>query len=625
MGGKNSAQTMNTREGIPCSAYCHDLNETSKARYLEKISVLGFDPYLRDADGTSLPNHEWPAVEYPDIFNYLVTTPSKYTKEDLKAYKSLEGYKLFMDGWITKMNAVRATSKVFIVTGLVKHSQSMSAQALKPWFAAEEGGMVICAHCTCMAGLGEACSHVSALMFAVEANTRVQSNLSCTSKLCSWLPPSKACVEYAPVTDIDFISPQQKRRKLLSTGVNTSSKACDSEISPHVSTKPTPEEYDSLYRTLSESKAVILSITPGYCESFIPKSASEAVPKALTCLYKEEYLELTYPELLSKCDEHFSRLTLTKEQAQKVEEITRAQASSRIWFQQRAGRVTASKLKAVTHSRVEQPSQSLIKLICYPEVHKFSTEATKWGCEHEKVARKQYIDMQAKKHKNFKVSDSGFVIDTNYPHLGASPDGIISCDCCNGCGVLEIKCPFSCRSVSWQEGIGEASFLEHDAHGSLGVKQSHAYYYQIQAQMHICHATYCDFVVWSEKGAIILRINPCDVFITSAIKKATEFFKYCILPELIGKWYSKAPTYHCKHVPSREPLVDITSNGQNNNVSKAEKWCFCRAEESGLMIGCDSDNCPIQWFHTECLKIKSIPKGKWYCPECRKVRKTSKK
>ena len=93
---------------------------------------------------------------------------------------------------------------------------------------------MICAHCTCMAGLGEACSHVSALLFAVEANTRVQSNLLCTSKLYSWLPPSQASVEYAPIADIDFISPQQKQGKLLGTN---ELEACNSKVSPLTSSK----------------------------------------------------------------------------------------------------------------------------------------------------------------------------------------------------------------------------------------------------------------------------------------------------------------------------------------------------------------------------------------------------
>ena len=93
---------------------------------------------------------------------------------------------------------------------------------------------------------------------------------------------SQACVEYAPIADIDFISPQQKRGKLLGTN---ELEACNSKVSPLTSSKPTPKEYDDFYRTLSESRAVILSITPGYCESFIPKSVSEAVPKPLTCLH----------------------------------------------------------------------------------------------------------------------------------------------------------------------------------------------------------------------------------------------------------------------------------------------------------------------------------------------------
>ena len=46
---------MNTRD-IPCSAYCQALDEASKARYLEKIVVLGFDPYVRDLEASPIMN-----------------------------------------------------------------------------------------------------------------------------------------------------------------------------------------------------------------------------------------------------------------------------------------------------------------------------------------------------------------------------------------------------------------------------------------------------------------------------------------------------------------------------------------------------------------------------------------
>ena len=36
-------------------------------------------------------------------------------------------------------------------------------------------------------------------------------NVSCTSQLWSWLPPSMQKVEYAPISCIDFFTPAKKR------------------------------------------------------------------------------------------------------------------------------------------------------------------------------------------------------------------------------------------------------------------------------------------------------------------------------------------------------------------------------------------------------------------------------
>lgn len=59
----------------------------------------------------------------------------------------------------------------YLVMAHVKHSQKLSAPPLNPWIALEQSGVVVCAHCTCMAGLGEVCSHIAALM---EANTKMK-------------------------------------------------------------------------------------------------------------------------------------------------------------------------------------------------------------------------------------------------------------------------------------------------------------------------------------------------------------------------------------------------------------------------------------------------------------------
>ena len=144
------------------------------------------DPYLTmDLEQESLDWQDWPEVVYPeipDIFNYLINTPSPYTMQELKAYKSLEGYKQFVDGWVSNVKVSAITSHLsqkdkFLITAKVKHSQRLSVPPVKTWVAAEKGGAVVCAHCDCMAGLGEACSHIAAILFTLDANVQARKSL----------------------------------------------------------------------------------------------------------------------------------------------------------------------------------------------------------------------------------------------------------------------------------------------------------------------------------------------------------------------------------------------------------------------------------------------------------------
>ena len=69
----------------------------------------------------------------------------------------------------------------------------------------------------------------------------------------------------------------------------------------------------------------------------------------------------------------------------------------------------------------------------------FTNKWIQYGKENEATARSYYTKYQRAIHDNFKCSESGLILNRDYPRLGASPDGLAQCDCC-GQGCLEIKC-----------------------------------------------------------------------------------------------------------------------------------------------------------------------------------------
>ena len=83
----------------------------------------------------------------------------------------------------------------------------------------------------------------------------------------------------------------------------------------------------------------------------------------------------------------------------------------------------------------------------------------KWGHQNEERAKIRYRNEMDKHHSNFSICSTELLVSIKYPLLGATPDGLISCSCCDT-GLLEIKCPYSYRHVNPSD-FENASFYLH--------------------------------------------------------------------------------------------------------------------------------------------------------------------
>lgn len=70
--------------------------------------------------------------------------------------------------------------------------------------------------------------------------------------------------------------------------------------------------------------------------------------------------------------------------------------------------------------------------------------------------------------------------------------------------------------------------------------------------------------------------------------------------------------------PTRLPPTAFSHSKPNAPTTALYCYCRCPYDEVSEMIGCDSDDCAIEWFHFECVGIMVPPKGQWFCPDCRK-------
>ena len=264
------------------------------------------------------------------------------------------------------------------------------------------------------------------------------------------------------------------------------------------------------------------------------KHTIRKLPPLLTSLEKRENLLLSKDELKQLCEKTFCALSVSLEQSAYLEESTRLQSLTPLWHDHRKGRITASKFHAVWHTSLSPPSKSLLKSFVNNQgLSSSKTPSLQWGIENESIAHEAYLDAVSDTHSDFHCHPTGLHINTDYPHLGASPDGIVDCDCC-GEGLLEIKCPYKYRNEDPNMISDQSFYIKRDNEGEIvGLCQKHDYYYQVQGQLAICSKDYCDFVVWTPNGLYIERIVEDKSFFEEVKPYLDNYFLGILLPVLL--------------------------------------------------------------------------------------------
>eukprot|EP00794_Sanderia_malayensis_P012122 gene12122-13374_t len=507
-------------------------------------SLLG-TPWLDEKAGMC----KWPPVFQIQIAEFLLTADQSIGlgKRLLSDYKEGKAYSYFDSGWLKEIyyNEISPNSNYCFLKSESTPSQGINNIPHKIWVAIEKkSGTVKSAYCTCFAGLGLTCNHIAAILFKVEhawTNGWVQDS-SCTSMPCSWnkYGKNKTKIEPKTVSDMTIRKPHYKKKGEKSA-INPPAKQL---FQPQKTKSNDEPNIHSLAHTLYAndpnacgfqyveipSERNFLPSDDVNVEFHIEIEASVPVPDPVLDIAKT----LGDEQELVKALKNF-----TSREVEAIERATQGQNSNEAWKLQRTGRITASMshhvmTKVQSLNRATKNSAnctSLLQSICRPSSSSKSIPACRYGNQMENEARENYKKIAKKIHKNLQVHSCGMFVIFDAAYIGASPDGVVECNCCNK-GLLEIKCPFKIAHEA--PSVSNLSYIHTKEDGAVELSRSHPYYSQMQHQMGVTKLPWCDFFVYTRHGHYLERVLFDQERWIKLKDAADSFFTNFVATELIS-------------------------------------------------------------------------------------------
>lgn len=180
------------------------------------------------------------------------------------------------------------------------------------------------------------------------------------------------------------------------------------------------------------------------------------------------------------------------------------------WFQQRSGKITASRFAdVISIGRNGKPLQArhdyMLQLAFERTAgiakQSIGSKATCWGTEVESYAREAY-----ELETGNLVSEVGFVIHSDFDYIGGSADGFVG-----DAGLIEIKCPHD-------EKVHVRTWLE-------GMPDGHMP--QVQGNLLVTKRSWADFISYDPRAGERWRL------FVQRVQRNDEYIDKTLLPGLL--------------------------------------------------------------------------------------------
>jgi hypothetical protein len=332
-------------------------------------------------------------------------------------------------------------------------------------------GQIIISKCNCPQQADGKCSHVAALLYLVEdisLGADPSMSAACTSTQQTWhTGPKKKSLTKTPdaIHLMKYSKTKYRGDALIYYDPRPTNKRTTTE-----------EEINKFVfdlRNLPKPCMWLDILTYQYEDYDIDQERQNVLiflSNDLVNALGQELITAPADELSSESGVHFGN--------------TVSQAASEIWSTLRRIRVTAS----IFQDFFKYPMTMTKKMLFDGRPDLSRVVAVQWGVENEENALKSF------ENEYGPITKVGLFVSKVFPFLGASPDGLWK-----GC-VIEVKCPFILRDyhpvdIEKLSPSQQRTFCCEKVNGTLRLKKSHKYFWQVQCQLFVTGATEAKFII----------------------------------------------------------------------------------------------------------------------------------